>query len=141
MEDAKGTKFVVRKKPPGTLISKQAHQVEREYRIITALFGNSDFPVPKTHGLCEDESIIGSPFFVMSFVSGRIFSSPYLPTVPFGERRAFYYEMMDRMAHLHSIDIKKVGDFEHDDACLCIFVAATDVVLCLIIYLTIHGKY
>ncbi|TPX35924.1 hypothetical protein SmJEL517_g01743 [Synchytrium microbalum] len=107
--DAKGSKFVVRKKPPGSLISKQAHAVEREYKVIRALSQNSNYPVPKAYVLCEDSSVIGSPFFVMSFIAGRIFSSPLLPTVPYNDRRTYYFEMIDQMAHLHKIDVKKVG--------------------------------
>ena len=70
-------RYVMRKKPAGTLL-QSAHQVEREYRIITAL-ANTDVPVPRTHLLCEDSSIIGTPFFVMDYVEGRIFIDTLLP--------------------------------------------------------------
>src|SRR5436309_1245958 len=69
--------LVMRKKPPGTLL-QSAHQVEREFRIISAL-ANTDVPVPRTHVLCEDVSVIGTAFFVMDFVAGRIFIDPLLP--------------------------------------------------------------
>ena len=64
-------RYVMRKKPAGTLL-QSAHQVEREYRILTAL-ANTDVPVPRTHFLCVDQSIIGTAFFVMDYVEGRIF--------------------------------------------------------------------
>ena len=70
----------MRKKPPGTLLSKTAHQVEREYRIIHALDG-TDVPVPKTYCLCEDTAVIGTPFYIMGFVDGRIVTDPSLPGV------------------------------------------------------------
>ncbi len=70
----------MRKKPPGKLLSKTAHQVEREYRIIHAL-GETDVPVPKTYGLCEDSSIVGTPFYIMEFLDGRIFEDPAIPGV------------------------------------------------------------
>ena len=68
-----GRRYVLRKKPPGVLL-RSAHQVEREFRVISALDG-SDVPVPKTYLLCEDESVIGTPFFVMEWVEGRVLSN------------------------------------------------------------------
>ena len=65
MTAADGTRFVLRKKPPGQLMSKTAHAVEREFRIIKAVGDHSDVPVPKVYALCEDESIVGTPFYVM----------------------------------------------------------------------------
>lgn len=62
---ADGKRFVLRKKPPGQLMSKTAHAVEREYRIIKAVGEHSDVPVPKVYALCEDESVVGTPFYVM----------------------------------------------------------------------------
>ena len=73
---AGGARYVMRKKPSGTLL-QSAHQVEREYRILTAL-ANTDLPVPRTHLLCADQSIIGTSFFVMDYVPGRIFGDPAL---------------------------------------------------------------
>ena len=70
-----GKRYVLRKKPPGKLLSQAAHKVEREYRIIQAL-GPTDVPVPKTYCLCEDESVIGTPFYIMEFLDGRIFEDP-----------------------------------------------------------------
>jgi aminoglycoside phosphotransferase (APT) family kinase protein len=100
-------RFVVRKKPSGVLL-QSAHQVEREYRIIKAL-ANTDVPVPRTRLLCEDTSVIGTPFFVMDYVEGRIFADPLLPGVTREERAGIYDSMNDTMAHLHKVDYNAVG--------------------------------
>ena len=70
----------MRKKPPGKLVSKTAHQVEREYKVIHAL-ENTDVPVPKAYCLCEDASIVGTAFYIMSFLDGRIIEDASLPGV------------------------------------------------------------
>lgn len=75
----------MRKKPPGKLLSKTAHQVEREYRIIHAL-ENTDVPVPKAYCLCEDASIIGTAFYIMEFLDGRIIVDASIPDVTPEER-------------------------------------------------------
>jgi len=75
----------MRKKPPGKLLSKTAHQVEREYRIIHAL-ENTDVPVPKAYCLCEDPSVVGTPFYIMEFLDGRIIIDASLPDVSPEER-------------------------------------------------------
>ena len=77
---------MLRKKPPGRLVSKTAHQVQREYRIMRAL-QDTDVPVPKTYCLCEDVDVLGSAFYVMDFLDGRIFEDPSLPAVSAAERR------------------------------------------------------
>lgn len=79
-------KYVLRKKPPGRLLSKTAHQVEREHRIIHAL-EKTDVPVPQTHCLCEDATVIGTPFYIMEFLDGRIFEDASFPAVRADERR------------------------------------------------------
>ena len=66
------SRYVLRKKPPGELLSKTAHQVEREYRIIHGL-QDTDVPVPRTYSLCEDPAVIGTPFYIMEFLDGRMF--------------------------------------------------------------------
>ena len=76
----------MRKKPPGKLLSKTAHKVEREYRIIHAL-EQTDVPVPKTYCLCEDDAVVGTPFYIMEFLDGRIFTEPWFPGVEEGVRR------------------------------------------------------
>ena len=80
-----GRKFVLRKKPPGKLLSKTAHQVDREYRILYAL-EQTDVPVPKTYCLCEDENVLGTAFYTMEFLDGRIFEDAAFPDVTPKER-------------------------------------------------------
>src|SRR5687767_2763501 len=80
--------YVLRKKPPGQLLPS-AHQVDREYRVMTAL-GGSGIPVPRTQLLCDDASVIGTSFFVMDCVDGRVFRQPHLPGVSPEDRAAMY---------------------------------------------------
>jgi aminoglycoside phosphotransferase (APT) family kinase protein len=100
-------RFVMRKKPTGTLL-QSAHQVEREYRILTAL-ANTNLPVPRTHLLCVDQSIIGTSFFVMDYVEGRIFIDTLLPSLSREERAGIYDSMNEMMARLHKVDYNAVG--------------------------------
>lgn len=79
----------MRKKPPGKLLSKTAHKVEREYRIIHAL-EKTDVPVPKAYCLCEDDLVIGTPFYIMEFLDGRIIEDAWLPGVTPQERTEMY---------------------------------------------------
>ncbi|MCJ1402464.1 hypothetical protein MMC11_005684 [Xylographa trunciseda] len=97
---ADSAKYVLRKKPPGKLLSKTAHQVEREYRIIHAL-GETDVPVPKTYGLCEDVSVVGTPFYIMEFLDGRIFEDASFPSVTETERREMWRSALLTLASLH----------------------------------------
>jgi aminoglycoside phosphotransferase (APT) family kinase protein len=99
--------YVLRKKPPGQLLPS-AHQVEREYRVMTAL-GGGVIPVPRTELLCVDESIIGTPFFVMQCVDGRVFRQPHLPGVSEQDRAAMYDDMAGVLARLHQVDITAAG--------------------------------
>lgn len=80
---------MLRKKPPGKLVSKTAHKVEREYKIIRAL-GDTNVPVPKAYCLCEDSNVIGTPFYIMEFLDGRHFTDPAMPGVSAEERHALY---------------------------------------------------
>lgn len=102
-----GRKYVVRRKPPGNLLPS-AHAVEREHRVITAL-GATDVPVPRTYALCEDASLLGTPFYVMDFVEGRIFWEPALPDLAPQERGQIYDGMNDALARLHRVDPAQVG--------------------------------
>ncbi|MBN7796266.1 phosphotransferase family protein [Parahaliea mediterranea] len=105
---AGGTSYVLRRKPPGELLPS-AHAVDREYRVITAL-GGTDVPVPRTYALCEDESVIGSMFYVMEYMDGRILWDPLLPEARDNDERAAYYDAMNRtMAALHNVDVDAVG--------------------------------
>ena len=100
-------KYVLRKKPPGELLPS-AHAVDREYRIIKAL-EETKVPVPRTVFLCNDESIIGTIFYVMEFVDGRIFWDPTLPEIDENKRMKVYEETVRIMAELHKIDVEKAG--------------------------------
>jgi aminoglycoside phosphotransferase (APT) family kinase protein len=100
-------KLVLRRKPPGTLLPS-AHAVDREFRIMRALAATR-VPVPRCLALCENPSVIGSAFYVMEYVEGRIFRDPTLPAVPRGERGAIYTEMNRVIAELHSIDPNDIG--------------------------------
>jgi aminoglycoside phosphotransferase (APT) family kinase protein len=99
--------FVLRKKPPGKLLPR-AHAVEREYRVMTAL-ADTDVPVPTTRLLCEDESVIGTPFFVMDHVSGRIFPERVLRDGSPAERAKVYADLARVLAALHRVDWRAVG--------------------------------
>ncbi|XP_033627558.1 acyl-CoA dehydrogenase family member 10-like [Asterias rubens] len=99
--------MVLRKKPPGKLLPS-AHAVEREYQVMKAL-GGEGVPVPNLLALCEDESVVGTPFYLMDHVKGRIFKEPSLPGLPAAERRAIYDSMCDVLCRIHNVDIKKAG--------------------------------
>jgi len=102
-----GQRYVMRKKPPGKLLAS-AHQVDREYRVIRAL-ASTDVPVPRVHALCMDDTVIGSAFYLMDCVEGRIFRDPQLPGLSRDERAAIYDEMNDVLARLHRVDYEAVG--------------------------------
>ncbi|XP_038047852.1 acyl-CoA dehydrogenase family member 11-like [Patiria miniata] len=102
-----GCEYVMRKKPPGTLL-KGAHQVDREYRVQQALH-RANFPVPTPLAYCSDASVIGTDFYVMSFVKGRIFRDVTLPNMSPSERKQIYNAMNSTLAHLHSLDWKQLG--------------------------------
>ncbi|MBE7635614.1 phosphotransferase [Sneathiella sp. P13V-1] len=99
--------YVMRKKPPGVLLPS-AHAVEREYRIMSAL-QDTDVPVARTYCLCEDSDVIGTPFYIMEKVEGRIFRQPELPGMDPKERAAIYDAMNDTLAKMHNVDIKAQG--------------------------------
>jgi aminoglycoside phosphotransferase (APT) family kinase protein len=104
---AGGHRYVLRRKPLGDLLPS-AHAVDREFRVISALAG-TDVPVAKAHALCEDISIIGSMFYVMDHVDGRILWDPALPGMEADERSAHYNEMNRVMAALHNVDPAAIG--------------------------------
>ena len=99
--------FVLRRKPPGQLL-KSAHAVDREFRVQQALAG-SDVPVAKMHALCEDESVIGSMFYVMDHVQGRVIFAPSMPGLSPPDRAATMDEMNRVLAAIHDVDINAVG--------------------------------
>jgi aminoglycoside phosphotransferase (APT) family kinase protein len=104
---AGGRSYVLRRKPPGPLLPS-AHAVDREYRIMTAL-APTDVPVPRTWCLCEDPEVIGTAFFVMDYVEGRVFWDPSLPGLQPDERRALWLEINRVIAALHRVDYRAVG--------------------------------
>jgi aminoglycoside phosphotransferase (APT) family kinase protein len=99
--------FVLRRKPLGTLL-KSAHAVDREFRVQSAL-RDTGVPVARMYALCEDESVIGSAFYVMEHVEGRNFDDPRLPEVVATERRRYFSEMARVLAAIHSVDFEAVG--------------------------------
>ncbi len=99
--------LVLRKKPPGELL-RGAHQVEREFRVMSAL-QDSAVPVPKMHLLCEDDAVIGTPFFVMDFVPGRFSAEPDLPEFSQKSRRPSWLAMARVLGALHDVDWRGVG--------------------------------
>ncbi len=100
-------KYVLRRKPPGKLL-KSAHAVDREYRVISALYA-ADYPVPRPYVLCKDEEIVGTMFFIMEFVDGRIYWDLDLPDSDPGERRAIYEHANQTIADLHKFDYEQIG--------------------------------
>ena len=99
--------YVLRKKPPGKLLPS-AHQVEREYRVMKAL-AKTDVPVPEMLLLCEDDAVIGTPFFIMAYVHGRLLEDFTLPNQSPQERRAIYLDVVRVLAALHSLNYADLG--------------------------------
>ena len=100
-------RYVVRRKPPGKLLPS-AHAVDREYRVLAAL-QDTDVPTPRVYALCEDPEIIGTPFYVMEYVEGRVYWELWLPDREPAFRAAVFDSMNDGIAKLHSIDYAAVG--------------------------------
>ena len=105
--EAASGKYVLRRKPPGALL-KSAHAIEREYTVMQALAPTA-VPVPRMLALCEDASVVGTPFYVMAHVDGRIFWDPAVPEVARVDRAAIYDEMNRVLAALHGVDPQAVG--------------------------------
>lgn len=104
---AGGKKYVLRRKPPGILLPS-AHAVDREYRIMHAL-RNTDVPVPRMLCLCEDASVVGTQFYVMECVEGRVLWDPDLPCMTPEQRREHYRELNRAIAALHKVNVESVG--------------------------------
>ncbi|MCE7795414.1 phosphotransferase [Sphingobium sufflavum] len=99
--------YVLRRKPPGAIL-KGAHAVEREARVLGALHGTG-FPVARVFGLCTDDAVIGSWFYVMEMVEGRIFWDATFPGVAREDRPAYFDAMNAAIARLHSLDYRALG--------------------------------
>jgi len=116
--EADAARIVLRKKPNGPILSS-AHQIEREYRIMQAL-AYSGIPVPRMYLLCDDTAIVGTSFYVMEAVEGRIFHDCAMPNTPPHDRQAMYLGMAETLADLHRVDWRAIGleDFGKADAYL-----------------------
>jgi len=108
-------RYVLRKKPPGQLLAS-AHQVDREYRVMKALEGTG-VPVPRMRHLCQDDSVIGTAFYVMDFLDGRIFRDATLPGLSRSERAEIYDQLNLTLAKLHKVDYvaRGLADFGRPD--------------------------
>jgi aminoglycoside phosphotransferase (APT) family kinase protein len=107
LDTPSGPAFVLRRKPPGKLLPG-AHAVDREARVMSAL-GRQHFPVPRVHGLCEDENVIGTPFFVMDLVEGRIVWEASFPGLAPIDRAAHFDAMNATIAQLHGLEPEAIG--------------------------------
>jgi aminoglycoside phosphotransferase (APT) family kinase protein len=101
-------RYVLRRKPPGQLLAS-AHAVDREFKVISALGRNTDVPVPRAHVLCTDDSVIGTWFYVMDHVEGRIYWDPTFPDVSKEQRRAHAFALCDGLARLHRVRPEAAG--------------------------------
>ena len=107
LEAASG-KYVLRRKPPGKLLAS-AHAVDREFRVLQALIGTSSVPVARPLHLCTDDGVIGSMFYVMEYLPGRIFWDPALPEVSTQQRTQHYSAAIDALVSLAQLDVGAVG--------------------------------
>lgn len=105
--DTPSGRYVLRRQPPGELL-KSAHAVDREFRVLEAL-APTPVPVAQAVHLCEDRTVIGSMFYLMSYEAGRIFWNPALPEVDRDTRRDYYASIVATLAALHNVDIHAVG--------------------------------
>lgn len=103
--------YVLRRKPPGQLLPG-AHAVEREANVLSKL-GATGFPVAHVHGLCEDTTVIGTAFYVMDMVEGRVFWDATFPDVPRDQRPAYFDAMNAALAQLHGLDPATIGLGDH----------------------------
>ncbi|GAA5827977.1 hypothetical protein JCM5353_002856 [Sporobolomyces roseus] len=105
-----GKRYVVRTRPPGPLLSKTAHAIDREYRILEALGKEGTVPVPKVYHLCKDESVIGRQWYLMEYLQGRKFEDVRMPEIETKEEREqLWFSIIKTLAALHSLDPQKIG--------------------------------
>src|SRR3990167_6827782 len=107
LTDGTGRRYVLRRKPPGKLLPS-AHAVDREFRVISAL-NRTDVPTPRAYALSEDESVVGTPFYIMEYCDGRVLWDPLLPDVPKEGRRDIYRAKFEALARLHRVDYAALG--------------------------------
>ncbi|XP_042518244.1 probable acyl-CoA dehydrogenase IBR3 [Macadamia integrifolia] len=109
-------KYVLRKKPPGQLL-QSAHAVDREFQVLKALGIHSNVPVPRVFCLCTDPNIIGTAFYIMEFLEGRVFLDPQLPGISPPQRKAIYSATAKTLASLHDVDVDSIdlGKFGRRD--------------------------
>ena len=105
--EAESGRYVLRRKPPGKLL-KSAHMIEREFRVLKAL-ERAGFPAPRALALCEDDAVVGTAFYLMAHVDGRIYWDPALPELERAERAPIYDAMNEALASLHAIDVAAAG--------------------------------
>ncbi|KAK9146978.1 hypothetical protein Sjap_006881 [Stephania japonica] len=101
-------RYVLRKKPPGKLL-QSAHAVDREFQVLAALGAHTEVPVPKVFCLCTDPTVIGTDFYIMDFLEGRIFIDPKLPGVAPHKRKAIYSSTAKTLASLHRVNVDSIG--------------------------------
>ncbi|XP_047335049.1 probable acyl-CoA dehydrogenase IBR3 [Impatiens glandulifera] len=102
------SRYVIRKKPQGKLLDS-AHAVEREFQVLQALSVHTKVPVPKVFCLCTDSSVIGTPFYIMEYLDGRIFVDPKLPGLTPNRRASVYSSIAKALASLHSVNVNGIG--------------------------------
>ncbi|KAL4802555.1 kinase-like domain-containing protein [Aspergillus unguis] len=109
LDDAAGTRFILRKKPPGPSISAVAHRIDREYRVLKALGAVEGFPVPQVYHLCLDTGVIGTEFYIMQFVKGRVITDMDMRELSPTERRQVWFSAIETLVWLHSLDTDAIG--------------------------------
>lgn len=105
-------RYVLRRAPPGKIVSPTAHRVDREYRLMKALKqAPSEFPVPEVYSLCQDTHVLGSSFYIMEFCQGRLFKEPGLPQLNGKpqDKKLVWFSAIDTLAKLHDLDVDQVG--------------------------------
>jgi aminoglycoside phosphotransferase (APT) family kinase protein len=107
-DTATDVQYVMRKRPPGKIMSKTAHRVDREFKVMQAL-QHTKVPVPEMYVLCEDLSVVGQAFYIMEFKKGRIFKDASLAELPKAERRGIWLALIDVLATLHNVNFRAVG--------------------------------
>jgi aminoglycoside phosphotransferase (APT) family kinase protein len=111
LELSNGKRYVLRRAPPGKIVSPTAHRVDREFKVMKQLGSDpaSRVPVPKVHVLCEDASVLGSSFYIMDFCEGRLFKDTKLPEIPANQRKPLWFSAIDTLAAIHDADVDKLG--------------------------------